>query len=188
MLLIFGIFLLVRELLFKLFVDFIYSKIYILPTIKTETFIYKYVYTLCRQKMTTKKIQIKHKRLPKTRDVDEYILEWEYKQNKYVGFVEVSGLKKETENKPIMTYINETKRKFKEMISEGKIRPEDRFRFGYYVKGSFIINQNNKGKVEINGIASKYAGDRLHTEIPKIFRYLFDEGDKLKIIKDTFNE
>ena len=67
----------------------------------------------------------------------------------------------------------------------GKIKPKDRLKFGYWAKGDFIINQNKKGEVVINGIVSRYSTDRLHVEIPKSYIHLFEEGEDITIVKDN---
>ncbi len=118
-------------------------------------------------------------------DTTEWMIEKIVDEKRYVGFVEVTGQREAIDRKLKKDYLFEGMKKFQELIKKGDIKPSENVRFGFWSKGDFIIKENKKGYVEIKSIVAKYAGDRLHIEIPKSYRHLFEEGDEITLIKDS---
>ncbi len=125
--------------------------------------------------------------LPKTRDTDEYEIKLEDVNKTYTAIVEITGQRLAIDNhKSPISYLKIAEGKFRKLIEQEKITPKDRLKFGFFSDGDFVVNQEQKGQVELHGTVVKYAADRLHIEIPKTFRNFFKEGEEIIIQKNTF--
>lgn len=127
-------------------------------------------------------MMVNEEKLAKTKDAEEFMLSINYKGNRYISFVEITGQRLVSENKNLKDYLDTAKTKFKEWIFKGEIKPNDRLKFCFWSKGDFVKIENKTKELSIKCNISKYSNDRLHIEIPKEYKHLFKEGEKVKII------
>lgn len=127
--------------------------------------------------------EIKIMRLPSMRDAAEYSIEVEFNGQHYIAYVDITGQRVAFSKQSMSELLDKAVQQFVDLVKMGKISPKDRPKFGFWAKGDFILNQDKK-YLKLNAPVSKSSGDRLHIEIPKSYRHLFEEGDSIKLIKD----
>ena len=129
-------------------------------------------------------IKISEQRNAPTTDEVAFMLETEYNNQRYVSFVQITGQSIAYDRKEAKEYLDKAKNKFIELIKDGKIKSKDKVKFCFWLKGDFIKFENKSKDVKLNLKVSRYSSDRLHIEIPKEYRHLFEEDDEIKVIKE----